>query len=336
MSYEKEIQHLDLFSGIGGFALAADQVFGNVQHTFVEYDPFCQAILKKHWPEAKINGDIKQFIADTKSQRGKQWRKTSRDSSRVKEGLPGCENCYILTGGFPCQPFSQAGRRKGTADDRYLWPAMLECITLFKPEWVIAENVAGLVSWNEGLVLQTVCTDLEKEGYEVQPYIIPAVAVGAPHRRDRVWIIANRNSERNGTPKNEDYRKQPESADKRENESQYQPFRHDKDTPNSTSNRWKWREQTIENEKGHEAKSGYAGKLEGRFERPHSNFPDWSKNWQEVAFATCHDGMDDGLPRQMDGTAISSARHRKERLKACGNAIVPQVAMQIMKVIKDL
>lgn len=98
----------------------------------------------------------------------------------------------LLTGGFPCQPFSQAGRRRGTADDRYLWPEMLRVIQLTKPTWIIGENVGGFVTWNEGMVLEQVCLDLESENYEVQTFVIPAVSVNAPHRRDRVWIVANK------------------------------------------------------------------------------------------------------------------------------------------------
>ena len=182
--------HIDLFSGIGGFALAAEMVWDNVRHTFVEYDPFCQEVLKKHWPEADLHGDIRKFVADAKKGR-REGRQVSIRKRRSLEASGDSERPYIITGGFPCQPFSAAGLRKGTADDRYLWPVMLECITLYRPRWVIAENVAGLATWNEGLVLETVCTDLEKEGYEVQPFVIPATAVGAPHRRDRVWIVAH-------------------------------------------------------------------------------------------------------------------------------------------------
>jgi len=193
------INHLDLFSGIGGFALAADRVFGNVTHKFVEYDQFCQAVIRKHWPNAEIHGDIYEFVADARHKDAQghepvatEPRKNERVESR-SQNRP-----FILTGGFPCQPFSQAGRRQGTADDRYLWPPMFECVRLFRPEWVIAENVAGILTWNDGMVFETVCADLEAEGYEVQAFVIPACAVGAPHRRDRVWFVANRTHDGSG------------------------------------------------------------------------------------------------------------------------------------------
>lgn len=190
------MKHVDLFSGIGGFSLALDTIFHEQknEHIFVEWDPFCQAVLKKHWPDAEIHGDIRVFVTDSKS-RIEQQLAVERQSHKKEHSSLEENRVNLLTGGFPCQPFSHAGRRKGTGDDRYLWPPMLDAITLFKPRLVIAENVAGLASWNGGLVLETVCADLEAQGYEVQPFIIPAVAVGAPHRRDRVWIVAHRINE---------------------------------------------------------------------------------------------------------------------------------------------
>ena len=308
------MKHLDLFSGIGGFALAADTVFGNVEHTFVEIDPFCQEILKKHWPESEIHHDIRQFITDTESREsGEQTKRERRKDTgggnsktypnTERKGWPRKgdntsgqhgqldrswenETPYILTGGFPCQPFSQAGKRKGTSDDRYLWPEMFRVIQLYQPQWVIAENVRGLTTWNEGMVLEQVCTDLESEGYEVQPLIIPACSVNAPHRRERVWIIAH-------------------------NRQQL------------------WQSGSIE---------GLEADASERSSSPVSDkrgcCPDWERNWQEVAFATCNDGVDDGIPRKLGNTTISSARWRREALKAYGNAIVPQVAIEIMKSIK--
>jgi DNA (cytosine-5)-methyltransferase 1 len=189
------MEHLDLFSGIGGSSYALDNVFGKdtFNHTFCEIDPFCQAVLKKHWPHAQIHGDIRTFTSDAASKRCRETREHSKRSPQRPTRESGI---FILTGGFPCQPFSQAGRRKGTADDRYLWPEMFRVIREFRPRWIVGENVGGFVTWNEGMVLEQVCADLEAEGYEVRPFIIPAVAVNAPHRRDRVWIVANRRSAR--------------------------------------------------------------------------------------------------------------------------------------------
>lgn len=125
-----EMRHVDLFSGIGGFSLALDNIFYDqkITHTFVEYDPFCQAVLRKHWPDAEINGDIRAFIAYAKGERsGREKRNVyKKKRGQEREQVLGTEStdCFILTGGFPCQPFSHAGRRQGTADDRYLWPEM--------------------------------------------------------------------------------------------------------------------------------------------------------------------------------------------------------------------
>jgi len=196
------ITHYDLFSGIGGFSLALDNVYGksNTRHIFIERDEFCQLVLRKHWPEAEYHSCINEFVANAN---GKQAG-SSNKGGFYAESSGETTRSIILTGGFPCQPFSQAGQRKGTADDRYLWPAMFESIKLIRPDWIIAENVAGLVSWSEGLVLEQVCSDLESEGYEVQPFIIPACAVNAPHRRDRVWIVACHSN----NPRLERYRNQ--------------------------------------------------------------------------------------------------------------------------------
>lgn len=159
--------HASLFSGIGGFDLAAEWA-GWTNAFNCEIDSFCRKVLKYHFPDAEQYEDIKKSDFS-------KWR----------------DRIDVLTGGFPCQPFSLAGKRKGTDDDRYLWPAMLGVIRTVRPRWVVGENVYGIVNWSDGLVFDTVCSDLEAAGYEVQPYIIPACGVGAPHRRDRVWFVAH-------------------------------------------------------------------------------------------------------------------------------------------------
>jgi DNA (cytosine-5)-methyltransferase 1 len=159
--------HGSLFSGIGGFDLAAEWMgWENLFHC--EFNPFCQRILKYYWPNSKSYGDI------TKST-------FTEFRGRID----------ILTGGFPCQPFSTAGKRKGTDDSRYLWPEMLRVIREIQPRYIVGENVRGLVSWDGGLVFDTVCSDLEAEGYEVLPVLLPAAAVNAPHLRQRIFFIAH-------------------------------------------------------------------------------------------------------------------------------------------------
>ena len=160
--------HASLFSGIGGFDLAAEWM--GWQNVFnCEIDPFCRKILAYHFPNTKQYDDVK--TTDFTIHRG---------------------HIDVLTGGFPCQPFSQAGKRKGTDDNRYLWPEMLRAIREIAPRWVVGENVFGIVNWSDGMVFEQVQSDLENEGYEVQSFIIPACAVDAPHRRNRVWFIAYR------------------------------------------------------------------------------------------------------------------------------------------------
>lgn len=163
---------MSLFAGIGGFDLAGRQM-GWHTRVMVEKDPFCQLVLKKNFPEAEIYGDIKEF-----------------------DGRPFNGHIDLVCGGFPCQPYSIAGKRKGKEDERHLWPEMLRVIRDVQPCWIVGENVFGFLNWNGGLVFREVCADLEAEGYEVQTFVLPAAGVGALHERKRVWIIAHANSKR--------------------------------------------------------------------------------------------------------------------------------------------
>ena len=173
--------HGSLFSGIGGFDLAAEWAgFTNLFNC--EWEEFPRKVLKHHFPNAEQFGDIRDFDA-------------TKYNGRID----------ILSGGFPCQPFSVAGKRKGSEDERHLWPEMLRIIRACEPLWVVGENVRGLVSWSDGLVFETCCTDLEALGYSVQSFIIPACAAGnAPHRRDRVWIVAHNHNGNGNAPDTDD------------------------------------------------------------------------------------------------------------------------------------
>jgi len=175
---------LDLFSGIGGFSYGLEKL-GFKTVAFCEIDKFCKLLLQKHWKKVKIYDDVKEIT--------KQRLETD-----------GVELPDVITGGFPCQPFSVAGKQRGTDDNRHLWPQMFRIIRELAPRWVVGENVRGLVNIQDGMVFETVCTDLEGEGYEVRAFNIPAAGVGAPHRRERIWIIANKkesmvNTEHNGS-----------------------------------------------------------------------------------------------------------------------------------------
>ena len=166
-----KLKVLDLFSGIGGFSLGLHStgIFDTVK--FVEFDKFCQKVLKKNFPNIPIEGDIKDV-------KGQEFE------------------ADVVVGGFPCQPMSVAGRQKGTSDNRYLWPEMFRLIKEIKPEFVIGENVQGIVNIQEGMVLRQVQDDLEGEGFEVQCFLIPASGIGAWHQRYRVWIVGH--SKHNG------------------------------------------------------------------------------------------------------------------------------------------
>ena len=192
---EKDIKHASLFSGIGAPELAAYWLgWQNVFHC--EISEFCKTILNYWYPNSIGYENIK--TTDFKKWQGE---------------------IDVLTGGFPCQPFSSAGQRLGANDDRYLWPEMLRAIREIQPSFVIGENVAGILTMvqpteavkvgctpslfeendniyrkEQQFVVETVCTDLEREGYSVQPFVIPACSIGAPHQRDRVWFIAQRNA----------------------------------------------------------------------------------------------------------------------------------------------
>lgn len=165
---KKKFKQISLFSGIGGFDIASEWA-GWETAAWCEWETYCQEILKYYWPHAKQFSDIKK--------------------SDFKE----FENqIHVITGGFPCQPYSSAGKRLGKQDERHLWPEMCRVINEVKPNWIVGENVRGLLNWNEGIVFDEVCVDLENSGYDPIVFMIPAVAVGAPHRRDRVWFVAKR------------------------------------------------------------------------------------------------------------------------------------------------
>lgn len=281
------LTHGSLFSGIGGFDLAAESVgFENIFSC--EKDEFCDKLLKQNFPNVKRFKDIYEFNA-------------REYNGRID----------IVSGGFPCQPFSVAGKRQGENDDRHLWPQMLRVIAEIKPRWVIAENVPGLLTISGGMVFEQCCLDLEAEGYEVQAFVIPAISKNAPHRRDRLWIIANSPSFGYGRRRIHGNGKDRERAI----------------CPNVENNRDKvWGEiSSCGNPSEHVANSFRSG-LERRMqpnkfaEYNRRQSQRWEQNWYEVATQFCR--VDDGLPNRVD------------RIKALGNAIVPQVAIEIFKAIK--
>ena len=175
-------KHLDLFSGIGGFSLGLEATGEFETVAFCDYEPFCQKVLRKHWEEVPIYGDIKELT----------YEKLRAD---------GIDKIDIITGGYPCQPFSVAGNKKGEQDPRHLWPEYFRLVKECRPTWVIGENVGGHIK----LGLDTVLKDLESEGYSTRTFSISAASIGANHKRERVWIVANSN-DRLSNGKNEEVR----------------------------------------------------------------------------------------------------------------------------------
>jgi len=282
--------HGSCFSGIGGFDLAAQ--WAGIETTWqIENNPFCQKVLRKNFPEAKIYGDIYE----------------TRELEPVD----------IITGGFPCQPFSQAGKRQGKADDRYLWPEMLRIITEVKPTWIIAENVAGIIN----MALDQVLFDLEMADYSCQTIIIPACAVNAPHRRDRVWIIANRNSKRCEEQWGNEPTKKEYPGDKCNHQiiadteciRRHDEQEKDRQTLQNNNRIMEVKEQSRDKQQCRFGKSdsnaaantsskGFQKLFEGQLNKPslYAQRGDWEQNWVEVATRLC--GIFNGLSTVLDET----------------------------------
>jgi DNA (cytosine-5)-methyltransferase 1 len=323
------MRHGSLFSGIGGFDLAAEWCgWENVFHC--EWNTFGQKVLKHHFPNSISYNDI-----------------TKTDFSIHRGAID------IISGGFPCQPYSSAGKRLGKEDERHLWPEMLRAIREIQPSWVVGENVRGLTNWNGGLVFDEVQTELEAEGYEVLPFLLPACAVNAPHRRDRIWFIAYSNGSRYNRQKQQDlYRKTNDVKFTNNFNNAYVSNGNgviantdsnglDKCNSKYEVNASKGRINALSNLNESNGnglitdtdKIGLQSKMEdGKLGRK-LRFTKCDKRnmWDSFPsfYPICRG--DDGLSGKLDG--ITFSKWREESLKAYGNAIVPQVAYQIFKSI---
>ena len=327
-----KLKLLDLFSGIGGFSYGLESTNGFETIAFCEKDKFCQKVLRKHWNNIKIYEDVRNI-------NGKEIK------------------ADIVTGGFPCQPFSVAGKRRGTDDDRYLWDETIRVIAEAKPKWFVGENVEGIVNIQEGKVLQQIQKDLEAENFQVQCLIIPASGIGAWHQRKRIWIIgysdsnANAKKEQSSNGSENSFPKEHRSKDSSiqltrgttnnslsnsigfklngcSNASRVREAEQDRLDSNKERNRNEIRseaercsEQAISNSNGERQQkqlwSKSAKKEKSGFE---------CESWWEAQSKLC------GVP---DGVSTQLHKDRANRIKALGNSIVPQIAREIGKAIME-
>ena len=296
------LRMLDLFSGIGGFSYAGEKLVGGYETVaFCEYDKHAQKVLRKHWPDTEIIDDVRELANDAERFRG---------------------SVDIICGGYPCQPFSLSGVRRGDKDDRHLWPEMFRIIQAVRPTWVIGENVAGHITMG----LDEVLADLEAEGYQARCFVIPAVAADAHHRRDRCWIIAH--ADREGDPDGTVNEQRLERAtavgdtsskglrgphnNKGVSNRVQHEFSHPSDTL-ATGNLADTDTQRLQGVGQKRDDEGSAGLCGGKAR--------WEKSFWE--------------PEPSVGRVANGVPGRVHRLKQLGNSIVPQVAARILWAIRE-
>lgn len=284
-----KLQHLDLFSGIGGFSLGLEATGGFETKAFCDIEKYPRQVLQKHWPHVKQYEDIKEL-----------------NYERLK--ADGIDSIDIITGGYPCQPFSIAGRQKGEQDPRHLWPEYFRLVKELRPTWVIGENVSGHIK----LGLDTVIEDLESEDYAVRPFSISASSIGANHQRERIWILAH--SRRSQWPRAEQ-RGENENETRKENANQFErsSSTSEVDVANTNDERlqrqWQSRNQFTPrfNSSRESSEEGQRTMGQGWWES--------EPNMGRVAH---------GIPKRVD------------RLKSLGNSLVPQIPYYIGKTILEV
>ena len=303
----EKIKTLSLFAGIGGIdlGLEATGYFETVQ--FVEYDPYCQHILKRHWPDVPIWGDVKTFDPDS------------------------CGEIDCIVGGYPCQPFSVAGKQKGTQDDRHLWPRMFEIIKHKRPSLILCENVSGHIV----LGLDEVLLDLEGEGYSTRAFVIPASAVDANHKRERVWIVAYSRCFSEGSKKKSKWASGNTSRCSSRTHARSKSLYEKTNVANTDSEARgntkgsgeAKRELQPQEQEGSTMGSevtgcgGLRGESEGSIERRLGGVVDGVPSWLD----------EPDIPR-----VTTNQTGRVQRLKMLGNAVVPQVVYQLGLAMKEL
>ena len=309
-----KLKLLDLFSGIGGFSLGLESTGYFETIAFVEKDKFCQQVLKKNFKDIPIESEVRDVKGDRYA-------------------------ADIVCGGFPCQPFSVAGKRKGTDDDRYLWDETIRIVRECKPRWFIGENVEGIINIQEGMVLRQVCDDLEKEGFEVQCVVIPASGIGAWHQRKRVWIIAQNPNNSRCKDRTKQHRRQQTQSKERINSSSRSDFI-------SNSNNY-----GSHRSKGNETIESSNQSKEWLFIRDDQNVPNSNgKRLQGCKFqhhleigkqSSTNDGKNSSEEQQTwwqtqsdlcgvpNGVSYELDKDRTNRIKALGNSIVPLIAREL-------
>ena len=338
LSYSKimKLKHLDLFSGIGGFSLGLEATGGFETKAFCDIEKYPRQVLQKHWPHVKQYVDIKEL-----------------NYERLK--ADGIDSIDIITGGYPCQPFSIAGRQKGEQDPRHLWPEYFRLVKELKPTWVIGENVSGHIK----LGLDTVIEDLESEDYSVRPFSISASSIGANHQRERIWIVAY--SERNGllaTEKQRSFEKTISNQSKGKNdtlnvERTSSVSETSSDVENSRRSQWPWSELREENE--NETRKENANQFErssstSEVDVANTNNERLQRQWQsrnqftprfnssressEEGQRTVGQGWWESEPNM--GRVAHGIPKRVDRLKSLGNSLVPQIPYYIGKTILEV
>jgi DNA (cytosine-5)-methyltransferase 1 len=339
------MRHGSLFSGIGGFDLASEWMgWENVFHC--EWNPFGQKVLNYYWPNAITYHDITK--TDFTIHRGR---------------------IDIITGGFPCQPYSSAGKRLGKEDERHLWPEMLRAIREIQPTWVVGENVRGLTNWNGGLVFDEVQAELEAQGYQITPFLLPACAVNAPHRRDRIWFIAYSASASKRANELRCLRSENGEIDREGSQTIHDAIGSN-GIEGTTSNSelkglqgctdtgkvsgkegalgGKRSKSTIEfatiNQESNDTNSNCIGQIrqweqgsidkqgKGRKKRFGKLGNNEFNRWEKFPTVTPICNGNDGISDRLD--SITFSKWRQESIKAGGNAVVPQVVYQIFKAIE--
>jgi DNA (cytosine-5)-methyltransferase 1 len=291
LSYNEimKLKHLDLFSGIGGFSLGLEATGGFETKAFCDIEEYPRQVLQKHWPHVKQYEDIKEL-----------------NYERLK--ADGIDSIDIITGGYPCQPFSIAGRQKGEQDPRHLWPEYFRLVKELRPTWVIGENVSGHIK----LGLDTVIEDLESEDYSVRPFSISASSIGANHQRERIWILAH--SRRSQWPRAE-LRGENENETRKENANQFERSSSTSSTDVANTNderlqrQWQSRNQFT----------------------PRFNS---SRESSEEGQGTVGQGWWESEPNM--GRVAHGIPKRVDRLKSLGNSLVPQIPYYIGKTILEV